>query len=316
MIERKTFERWLWLRAYGWFTSTLFRADTAPQRMRARFERWASTSREELQRKYPEARFEDHPIGPLAMESVRAVPAPRCAILHLHGGAFVFGSMASYRNRAMRFSFRCDAEVFVPEYRLAPEHPFPAALDDALTAIQYVRALRPNMPIFVTGDSAGGGLALSLLARLRDRRQPLPAGAILLSPWMDLTFTPRAPRRDRWLTPAHLLQWSVHYAGATERDNPELSPVLADLSRLPPLLLLAGEDEILLDDTLRVAEAAKRAGTDASLIVGKGMQHDWPLTMPRLEESKQAWRAMQAFVNAHCAAVRPARGSRAESSAA
>ncbi|HKP59716.1 MAG TPA: alpha/beta hydrolase [Polyangiales bacterium] len=301
MIDPNSFERWLSLRAYGWFTSAMFRPDTAPRRMRARFDRWASSSREQLRLKYPELVFEDHPVGPLAMESVCAVPAPRCVILHLHGGAFFFGSLASYRQRAMRFSYRCDAEVFVPEYRLAPEHPFPAALEDALAAIQYLRALRPGYPIFVTGDSAGGGLALSLLARLRDRGQPLPAGAIMLSPWMDLTSAPRTPRRDRWLTPAHLLYWSAHYAGTTERDNPELSPVFADLSRLPPLLLLAGEDEILLDDALRVAEAASRAGTIASVIVGKGMQHDWPLTMPRLPESKQAWRAMRAFVDAHAA---------------
>jgi acetyl esterase/lipase len=268
--------------------------------MRARFERWASTPREQLKRKYPELHFEDHPVGALAMESVCAVPAPRCAIVHLHGGAFFFGSVASYRSRAMRFSFRCNAEVFVPDYRLAPEHPFPAALEDAVSAIDYVRAMRPGVPIVVTGDSAGGGLALSLLARLRDQRRRLPAGAIMLSPWMDLTLVRRTPRRDRWLTPAHLKHWSAHYAGATERDNPELSPVFAELSGLPPLLLLAGEDEILLDDALRVRDAAHRVGTSAQLIIGKGMQHDWPLTMPRLEESKDAWRAMRAFVDARC----------------
>lgn len=311
MIEHETIERWLSLRAYGAYTSTFFRADTAPQRMRARFERWASASREQLRTKFPRLRFQDHPIGPLAMESVRAVPSPRCVILHLHGGAFCFGSIASYRQRAMRFSFRCDAEVFVPEYRLAPEHPFPAALEDALVAFQYVRALRPGVPIFVSGDSAGGGLALSLLVRLRERRQGLPNGAILLSPWLDLSSPLRTLRRDRWLTPAHLEQWSRYYAGDADREDPELSPVFADLSRLPSLLVFAGEDEILLDDARRAAECARRAATPAKLIVGKGMQHDWPLTLPRLEESKVAWRAMRAFIDAHCSTAVPANAVRA-----
>jgi acetyl esterase/lipase len=302
-MDTKSLERWLSIRAYGLVKSSLFRHDSEPHRMRARIERWAGTPRAQLQRKYPELRFEDHPISPLTMESMCAVPAPRCVILHLHGGAFIFGSVASYRSRALRFSFRCNAEVFVPDYRLAPEHPFPAALDDALVAYQYVRALRPNLPIFITGDCAGGGLTLSLLARLRDRRQPMPDGAIMLSPWTDLTLAPRIPRGDRWLTPVHLTHWSAHYAGATPRENPELSPVLADLSRLPPLLILAGEEEQLLDDALRVAARAKRAGTPVSVIEGRRMQHDWPLTMPWLEESKRAWRAMRSFVDAQCTAA-------------
>jgi monoterpene epsilon-lactone hydrolase len=315
-MDTKAFARGLSLRAYSWVTSTFFRHDSQPQRMRARFEHWAGTPRDKLQRKYPQLRFEDHPIGPLAMESVCAVAAPRCVILHLHGGAFIFGSVASYRSRALRFSFRCNAEVFIPDYRLAPEHPFPAALDDALVAFQYICALRPNLPIFVTGDSAGGGLSLSLLVRLRDQRQSVPNGAILLSPWADLTPAPRMPRGDGWLTPAHLTHWSAHYAGATRRENPELSPVLADLSRLPPLLILAGENELLLDDALRVEERAQRAGTHVRMIVGKRMQHDWPLTMPWLEESRQAWCAMRAFVDAHCTVARSADAGRPEWSGA
>jgi acetyl esterase/lipase len=316
MIDTKSIERWLAVRAYGLYTSTFFRADTPPRRMRAHFERWAGATRNELQEQHPQLRFADHPIGPLAMESLCAVATPRCALLHLHGGAFLFGSIASYRRRAIRFSFRLDAEVFVPEYRLAPEQPFPAALDDALTAYQYLRALRPGVPIIVSGDSAGGGLALSLLTRLRDRREPLPLGAILLSPWTDLSAAERPSRRDRWLTPLHLARWSARYAAATERDNPELSPVFADLARLPPLLLLAGEDEILLEDALRTAAAAERAGTSARVLVGKGMQHDWPLTLPRLEESRRAFQEMRAFVETCIATGTPVHGSPARSSVA
>jgi acetyl esterase/lipase len=272
--------------------------------MRRRFERYASVSRAAMQRKFPALRFEDYPIGPLAVEAVRAAPSPRCCIVHLHGGAFVMGSRQSYRNRAMRLSYRFGAEVFVPEYRLAPEHPYPAALDDALVAWQYVRALRPRLPIFVTGDSAGGGLALSLLVRLRDLGAELPSGAILLSPWTDLTLSGASidnrRGKDLWFTRRHLESWARCYAAAADRREPSLSPVFADLSALPPLLLLAGENELLLDDALRVADAATRAGTRARVLVGKDMQHDWPLTLPWLEESRSAWTEMRRFIEQHC----------------
>lgn len=292
--------RTLSLFAYGLVTSALFGARTSPQAMRARFERFARVDRAVLQRKHPQLAFEDHRIGGLEIEALRAKAAPACVVIHLHGGAFVFGSPASYRNRAMRLAYRLNAEVFVPAYRLAPEHPYPAALEDALVSYQYVRALRPGTPIFITGDSAGGGLALSLLVRLRELGQRLPEGAILLSPWTDLAVTgasvDRNRARDRWLSRAHLERWARYYAGSTDPRAPLLSPLYAALHGLPPLLVLAGEHEVLLDDALRLTDRAQRAGTDARALIGARMQHDWPLTLPWLEESKEAWRAMAGFV--------------------
>jgi monoterpene epsilon-lactone hydrolase len=300
MTTSTAVNRWLSLRLYGLVTSTLFRPRTAPATMRARFERFGKTSRKAMQRKFPELVFEDHGIGSLAMESVRAVESPRCTILHLHGGAFVMGSPQSYRERAKRLSYQCHAEVFVPDYRLAPEHPYPAALDDAFLALQYVTVLRRGVPIFVTGDSAGGGLALSLLVRLRDAGADVPSGAVLLSPWTDLTASGSSVEanrsKDLWLTRAHLEQWARHYVANAAPDGPELSPLFADLSRLPPLLLLAGEHEVLLDDAVRVGEKAARAGTPARVLVGRGMQHDWPLTLPWLQESRFAWREVRRFI--------------------
>src|SRR5574341_2036606 len=132
----------------------LFGATTAPQKMRARFERLSRVSRKKIQRKFPKVSFADHAVGHVPIETVCAVESPTRIILYLHGGAFFFGSPASYRNRAMRLSYRCNAEVFVPDYRLAPEHPYPAALEDAIAAWAHVSALRSGASIMVAGDSA------------------------------------------------------------------------------------------------------------------------------------------------------------------
>ncbi len=293
---------WLSLQGYGLVTRTLFGADTPPTILRARFDRAASVSRETLKRKFPTLSFESHSFEGLDIEAVRATTEPRCSILHLHGGAFLFGSPSTYRRRAMRFSHRCNAEVFVPDYRLAPEHPYPAALEDAIAAYHWLRRHRPERPIIVTGDSAGGGLALSLLVTLRDREAVLPAGAVLLSPWTDLYISGRSVEangeRDLWRSRAHLAAGARHYVGNADPRSPLLSPGFADLAGLPPLLLFAGEHEVLLDDARRVVERALAAGTDARLVVGKAMQHDWPLTLPWLRESQSAWSTIGAFVEA------------------
>jgi acetyl esterase/lipase len=205
---RATVERWLSLRAYGWVTSTLFRANSTPAELRRRFERFGAVSRAALGAKYPDLAFEDHRIGSLHVETCRTGASPARVVIHLRGGAYVFGSPASYRNRAMRLAYRLGAEVFVPDHRLAPEHPFPAALENAVVTYQTVRALRPRAPILVTGDSAGGGLTAALLVRLRELGEPQPEGAILLSPWTDLSSSGASidenRDKDRWFTRAHL----------------------------------------------------------------------------------------------------------------
>jgi monoterpene epsilon-lactone hydrolase len=293
-------KRWLSLRGYGLVTSTLFGAKTSPVKMRARFERLSRVSREKMRRKFPRIVFGDHVAGKVAIESVCVHESPARVILYLHGGAFFMGSPASYRNRAMRVSYRCNAEVFVPDYRLTPEHAYPAAFDDVLAAWQFVSTFRPNTPIFVAGDSAGGGLGLSLLVRLRDQGVAMPNGAFLLSPWTDLTASGASVDgnrgKDLWFTRKHLETWAGYYAAGADRRSPYVSPVFADLSGLPPLLLFVGEDELLLDDALRVRDAATAAGTDVRVHLGKGMQHDWPLTLPWLDESRAAWNAMRSFV--------------------
>ena len=210
------------------------------------------------------------------------------------------GSLSSYRNRAMRLSFRCHAKVFIPDYRLAPEHPYPAALEDALAAWEFIHHLQPDIPILIAGDSAGGGLCISLLLKLRDTGLEMPKGAVLLSPWTDLTVTGLSVegnrKKDMWFTRKHLEVWANYYANALDRHTPYVSPAFADFSNLPPMLLLVGEDELLLDDSMRVFEAAKSVGTKVYIHKGIGMQHDWPLTLPWLDESKLAWKVMREFV--------------------
>lgn len=300
--EMSPWKRWLYLRAYGLVTSTLFRASTPPLAMRARFEQLSRNPRARMQRRFPNLVFGEHYANGLAIESICAVNAPTRVILYLHGGAFFMGSPASYRNRAMRLSYRCNAEVFIPAYRLAPEHPYPAAFEDALAAWRYVINMRKGASIFVAGDSAGGGLGLSLLIMLRDLRQSAPNGALLLSPWTDLTVSgqsvERNRRKDLWFTRELLERWASYYVAGADARSPYLSPVFADLSGLPPLLLLVGENELLLDDTLRIRDS-KGAGTAVTVLVGKGMQHNWPLTLPRLDESQLAWEVMRRFMEQH-----------------
>jgi monoterpene epsilon-lactone hydrolase len=302
--------RWLSLRAYGLVMRSLFRARTPPQTMRRRFERFGRTSRATVLARHPTVVFGDHRVGELAIESVRATAHPATVLLYLHGGAFVMGSPSSYRSRAVRLSYRCNAEVLVPDYRLAPEHPFPAALEDALAAWRAAGPIASGRPLLVGGDSAGGGLALSLMILLRELGEASPRGAVLLSPSANQTRGAVSGRhRDLWLDADRLRQWRRHYLGTADPRDPRVSPALADLSGLPPMLVLVGEDEALAEETYRWVARARGAGTDARLLVGAGMQHDWPLTLPWLAESRRAWREISEFVK--CSANPPHRRTRA-----
>lgn len=302
-LRSPAWKRWLSVRAYGFVTRHLFPADASPLVMRARFERFARTPREKLQRKYPNLVFEDHGFGEREMESVSAVQSPSCVLMHLHGGAYFMGTPASYRSRSMRLSYRCNAEVFAPDYRLAPEHPAPAALEDALDAWCEVRRLRPGVPMFVSGDSAGGGLAIALMVALRDQGLPLPHGAVLFSPWTDMTASGASfddnDGNDVWLSRAHCEQWARYYVGEGDPRDPRVSPLHASLEGLPPMLLLVGDQEVLLDDARQAHEHALAAGVVSTLHVGREMQHDWPLTLPWLDESRDAWSSVAAFVARH-----------------
>jgi acetyl esterase/lipase len=179
------------------------------------------------------------------------------------------------------------------EYRLAPEHVFPAALEDALTAYRWLLAngTKPEH-IVIGGDSAGGGLAMALLTTLRDKGDPLPAGAVLLSPWTDVAGTGESMTThaeiDPWLSSAAFNFVAPLYAGAEDIRNPLISPVFADLHGLPPLYIHVGTDEILLNDSTRLAERAKAVGVTAHLQVWEGMWHVFQAFAYTLPEGQQA----------------------------
>ena len=169
----------------------------------------------------------------------RNAGAPADAILFLHGGAFLIGSPVSHRSITGRLAKLTGATVFVPDYRLAPEHPFPAALDDAFAGYRALLASGyPPERIMVAGDSAGGGLALSLCLHLREQRLAQPAGVALISPWTDLTLTKLAPiTRDALLSAAWLAQGAAAYLGGRSAADPRVSPIFANLAGLPPTLI-------------------------------------------------------------------------------
>ena len=192
------------------------------------------------------------------------------ALLYLHGGAYVAYSPRSHRELAARIGRAAGAPVLVPDYRLAPEHPFPAAVDDALAAYRW---LRERGPVAVAGDSAGGGLALALALRLREAGEQQPRALALLSPWTDLTLARTTDVDDVSLDAARLAVAAGSYAGGEDLVAPLLSPVHADLAGLPPLHVEVGTGEILLEDSLRLVEAARAAGVQVDLVEGEGLPH-------------------------------------------
>jgi phosphinothricin tripeptide acetyl hydrolase len=214
------------------------------------------------------------------------------AVLHLHGGAYVAGGLGSHRGFAAALSAVAGAAVLLVDYRLAPEAPFPAAIDDAAAAYQWLigpGGFRPG-DVVVSGDSAGGGLASALLPVHRDTGVGLPAGAVLLSPWADLMHTGASHRTEADLDPmcstAMLEQAAAAYvAGAVPLEDPRVSPIHADLAGLPPLLVHVGEHEVLRDDARVLAERASAAGTPVELHIGPGMIHVWHLFAGMAPES-------------------------------
>ncbi|HLZ61482.1 MAG TPA: alpha/beta hydrolase [Ktedonosporobacter sp.] len=224
-----------------------------------------------------------------------------CVVLFFHGGAYVLGSLTSHRELVARLSAAAGVRSLQVGYRLAPEHVFPAALDDALTAYRWLLAhgTRPEH-VILAGDSAGGGLSLALLQVVRDQHLPMPAGAVLLSPWTNLAGTVESRTTRNEADPifsGSLINFLANfYAGTEEKLHPLLSPVYADLRGFPPLLIEVGNDEVLLDDALQLAEHARVAQVPVELTVWDGMWHVFQQYASVLPEGRQSLEKIGRFI--------------------
>lgn len=223
------------------------------------------------------------------------------AILFCHGGGYVFGSPRTHRSMSYPLAVAARADVFSLIYRLAPEHPCPAPIEDALAAFDMlVSEGRDPGSIWISGDSAGGGLTLATILALRDRGGPLPAGGLVFSPWTDMTCSGVAMKEnnesDVMFTASSIHGGANRYLGNLAADDPRASPLFADLTGMPPLIVFVSNTEILRDDGIRFAEKAKAAGVDAELIVEDGLCHVWPVFNPIIPEAKRSMERCGAFI--------------------
>ena len=257
-------------------------------------------------RNLPQVTVTEAAVGGIPGEWLRSVAAPpRGTLLHLHGGGYFACSPATHRPITGGFARR-GFHVFAPDYRLAPEHPFPAAVEDAVAV--YRGLLDGGVPanrLIVTGDSAGGGLALAMLVALRDAGTPLPAAAALFSPWTDLAGTGASlktnNRRDAMFRGDMIAQGAQPYLAGQDPRNPLASPLYADLQGLPPLLFHVGSYEVLLDDSLRMAARAQEAGVSATVRSWPVVPHVWQL-FP-IPEARASLDAAAEFLHAAVAAL-------------
>jgi len=227
-------------------------------------------------------------------------------VLYLHGGGYVIGSPRSHRHLAAAIATAGQASALLLDYRLAPEHPYPAAVDDATAAYRWLldQGIAPGR-IVIAGDSAGGGLTVATLLALRDARLPRPAGGVCISPWVDLTCGGASYRTKAEADPivkeASVGEMARAYLGAMPPRTPLASPLFADLRSLPPLLVQVGSDEVLLDDAVQLADRAKAAGVDATLEVWDRMIHVWHWFLPMLDEAQDAIDGIGRFIRMRAA---------------
>ena len=229
---------------------------------------------------------------------------PSKVLLFFHGGGYCSGSIVSHRGMVTEAGRAARARTLAVGYRLAPEHPFPAAIEDARSAYRFLldQGVAPSK-IAIAGDSAGGGLTLALMTRVRDAREPLPACAWLVSPWIDLQMTGASLAdkavTDPLISKSYLEELASAYLAGADPANPLVSPLNADLAGLPPLLVQVGSAETLLDDAVRIARRAGAADVRVNLEIWPHMIHAWHLWAAQLEAGRRAIASAGAFIRAH-----------------
>jgi epsilon-lactone hydrolase len=252
----------------------------------------------------PDVKCEPVKAGSVPAEWVTAPGADASrVILYLHGGGYVIGSINTHRAMAGMLSRAAASRVLLIDYRLAPEHPFPAAVEDSVAAYKWLVAqgVAPAK-IVVAGDSAGGGLTVATLVAIRDQNLKSPAGGVCLSPWIDMeaigeSITTKAAE-DPMVQKEGLLGMAKHYLAGKDPRTPLAAPLYADLAGLPPLLIQVGTSETLLDDSTRLAERARKAGVKVTYEPYEKMIHVFQIFAPMLDEGKEAIEKIGSFVKA------------------
>ena len=241
-----------------------------------------------------DVKIENVTVAGRAAEWVRApgVQAGR-AILYLHGGGYVMGSLNTHRSLAGEVSRAAQAAVLLIDYRMGPEAPFPAAVEDGVASYRWLldQGFKPKA-LAIAGDSAGGGLAMATLVSARDQGLPMPAAAVPISPWVDLTCSNESYKTraaaDPMINPSGINRLVGFYLQGKDAKQPYASPNFADLRSLPPLLIHVGRDEVLLDDSIKLDAKAKADGVNSTLEIWDDMIHVWHAFHPMLPEAKQA----------------------------
>lgn len=224
-------------------------------------------------------------------------------ILYVHGGGYVSGSCSDHRGFVSKFAMNTGVTNLTYEYRLAPEHPFPAALEDSLKIYQWIltSGFKPEN-IIIAGESAGGGLCLAILLALKERNIALPVAAVAISPWTDLTCSSDSYKTKNKVSLAPFNSWNVfskYYAGNTQATFPLISPLFGDLKGLPPILINSGVDDELFEDGEKFYVKAKNAGVDITFKPGIGMVHCYPLLAPMFKEATEAMDEIVDFIKRH-----------------
>ncbi len=291
--RRARFIRWL----TGRYIRRIDIANAPVPKMRKRLDQLGRLSRSAR-----DVAIEEKAIAGLHAEWYRPQQAKAGKLLlYLHGGAYALGSCDSHRKLVTHMAKEGNIEAVMPEYRLAPEHPFPAGLDDAVAIYKALLASGYDAAdIIISGDSAGGGLSVATMLQLRHQGLPLPGAAVLLSPFLDMSASGESVKtrasRDPWFRPDEIEVVIRYYCPNEDVRNPLLSPVFANVAGLPPTLIQVGDDEILLSDSARFADKLKTAGIDVELEVFPEMWHVFQLFVGKMPESKAAIRKIGAYI--------------------
>lgn len=269
----------------------------------AEFRAQCEQSAARLSRLPPDVQITPATVGGIPAEWLRPSGAPEGkVILYVHGGGYVSGSRADHRGFVASFAIRLGYAALTYDYRLAPEHPYPAAVEDSLAVYRSLLERFRSEDILIAGESAGGGLTLALLFALKKEGLPMPCAAVAISPWTDLTCSSPSyhARNARSVAPKD--SWTVfanHYAADQDRHDPRMSPFFGDPTGLPPLLINAGCDDELFDDGEAFARLAREAGVELIFRAGEGMIHCYPLLAPMFREATEAMDEIARFARTH-----------------